>query len=497
MQFSKSKYTTGIQCPKALWLQEYRPEVLSPSNTAALARLEIGKTVGALACGLFTPGVKIPYSATHSYQSMIDQTKQLIQNGTEYIYEATFLFEGVLIMVDILRNTTEGIEIFEVKSSSDTKAIKDIFFHDIAIQKYTLTNLGFNVLDSYLVHLNHDYVRGEELDLSSLFTIVNVSSEIEQLQQNIPLDLQSLQASLDNEVEEPETDIGKHCKHPYTCSAKEYCWKTQRGIPDYSLFNIFNIGSKKQLDLYSKGIVDIGDIPSDYPMTEKQEQKVFNYKNQVTHIDKLEIRAFLDTLSYPIYHLDFETFQQPVPEWEGISPYQQIPFQYSLHIQHQDGTIEHKEFLAVEGADPRQELTERLVGDIPNNVTVLTYNMSFEKGVISKLAQQNTRLSEHLLAINSNIYDLMIPFQQKYYVTPQMNGSYSIKYVLPALVPHMKNAYKNLGGVQNGEEAMNAFANLSTLSPEEKAITRKGLKEYCKLDTLSMLEILKHLESID
>ena len=444
MQFSKSKYTTGIQCPIEGDHGNVSRDFFSPSNTAALARLEIGKTVGALACGLFTPGVKIPYSAAQNYQSMIEQTKQLLQNGTEYIYEATFLSEGVLIMVDILKNTTEGIEIFEVKSSSDTKAIKDIFFHDIAIQKYTLTNLDFNVLDSHLVHLNHDYIRGEELDLNSLFIIENVSSEIEQLQQNIPLALQSLQASLDNEVKEPETDIGKHCKHPYTCSAKEYCWKTQRGIPDYSLFNIFNIGSKKQLDLYSKGIVDIGDIPSDYPMTEKQEQKVFNYKNQVTHIDKLEIRAFLDTLSYPIYHLDFETFQQPVPEWEGISPYQQIPFQYSLHIQHQDGTIEHKEFLAVEGADPRQELTERLVGDIPNNVTVLTYNMSFEKGVISKLAQQNTRLSEHLLAINSNIYDLMIPFQQKYYVTPQMNGSYSIKYVLPALVPHMKNAYKNL-----------------------------------------------------
>uniref|UniRef100_UPI0035630B55 DUF2779 domain-containing protein n=1 Tax=Sulfurovum sp. TaxID=1969726 RepID=UPI0035630B55 len=368
--------------------------------------------------------------------------------------------------------------------------------HDVSIQQYVLESLGFNVISSNVVHIDTSYVRGDELDLNGLFTIANVSDEVNALQAGIPQKLSEFEMYLSDREHEPNIEIGKHCNNPYKCDAKDYCWKVQRDIPDYSVFNIFNPGTKKQIELYEQGIVKIEEIPDELKMTAIQKQKVENWKSQASYIDKESIEAFLDTLTYPIYHLDFETFQQAIPEWKGISPYQQIPFQYSLHIEHADGTLEHKEFLAEDGSDPRQELATRLVEDIPVHVTVLAYNMSFEKGVIEKLAINYSELTDHLRSINENLNDLMLPFQKQYYVTPQMQGSYSIKYVLPALVPEMERAYKELDGVQNGTEAMNAFARLSRMAPEEKEKIRNALLAYCKLDTLAMVEILKHLKGV-
>tara|TARA_R110002033_G_scaffold138808_1_gene177791 strand:+ start:1334 stop:1816 length:483 start_codon:yes stop_codon:yes gene_type:complete len=154
----------------------------------------------------------------------------------------------------------------------------------------------------------------------------------------------------------------------------------------------------------------------------------------------------------------------------------------------------HKEYLAQDSVDNRYELVQKLCEDIPSDVTVLAYNMSFEKGVIKRLANLFPELSSPLLAINENIQDLMVPFQKKWYVTPSMKGSYSIKYVLPALVPEFEKAYKELDGVQNGSQAMNAFASMSKLEEGEKQKLRTALLEYCKLDTLAMVKVLENLK---
>lgn len=492
MNLSKSLYTKAIQCPKALWLKKYKKEVLTPPDATALARFENGNVVGDLACKLFPNGKEIIYNPD-DFNGMVEATKRWMNEGLEYIYEAAFLFDGILVLVDVLKITPNGLEIYEVKSSS---SVKDIYLHDVSIQLYVLTQLGYTVISSNIVYIDSSYVRGNELDLNGLFKIVEVSDEVNTLQVDIPKRLEDFETYLANIDNEPNIDIGSHCNKPYECDAKEYCWKVQRNIPDYSMFNIFNLGSKKQIELYKQGIVNIEDIPNSYAMTAIQKQKVKNWKDKVTFIDEDKIKDFLNTLSYPIYHLDFETFQQAIPEWKGISPYQQIPFQYSLHIEHSDGTIEHKEFLGQDDVDPRYELAKRLVKDIPRDVTVLAYNMSFEKGVNSKLAESFPEFKDHLLSINKNAKDLMFPFQKKYYVTPQMQGSYSIKYVLPALVPEMEEAYKNLNGIQNGSDAMNAFPELFTMETQEKEKIRTALLEYCKLDTLAMVEVLKKLKKV-
>ncbi|MDD3597288.1 DUF2779 domain-containing protein [Sulfuricurvum sp.] len=492
MTLSKSLYTRGIQCSKSLWLKKYSPEVLTLPDATALARFETGNIVGDLACALFPNGREIPYMEKN-FAAMAELTREWMDEGLKYIYEATFIHDGVVVMVDVLRVTPEGLEIYEVKSSSE---VKDIYLHDVSIQRYVLESLGYSVTNCHVVHIDTSYVRGDALDLSALFSIVDVSEAVDALMSSVPAKLDEFEAHLADLDNEPSIEIGKHCKNPYECDAMHYCWKVQRNIPDYSVFNIFNLGSKNQIELYDQGIVRIEEIPDGYKMTSLQRQKVENWKAQRTHIDRDAINEFLSTLTYPIYHLDFETFQQAVPQWSGISPYQQIPFQYSLHIEHSDGTLEHREFLAPAGTDPRYALAQRLIHDIPGNVTVLAYNMSFERGVIEKLSQSFPDLAEPLRAIHANLRDLMVPFQKGHYVTPSMNGSYSIKYVLPALVPEMALAYKQLDGVQNGGEAMNAYAKLTTMGAEEQERIRCALLEYCKLDTLAMVKVHQKLREV-
>jgi len=492
MTLSKSLYTRGIQCSKSLWLKKYSPEVLTPPDATALARFETGNIVGDLACALFPNGREIPYMEKN-FASMAERTREWMDEGLETIYEATFIHDGIVVMVDVLRMTPQGVEIYEVKSSSE---VKDIYLHDVSIQRYVLESLGYTVTNCHVVHIDTSYVRGDALDLNALFSIVDVSEAVDALMSGVPAKLAEFEAHLADRENEPAIDIGQQCKNPYECDAMHYCWKVQRSIPDYSVFNVFNLGSKNQVELYDQGIVRIEEIPDSYKMTPLQRQKVENWKAQRTHIDRDAIHEFLSTLAYPIYHLDFETFQQAVPQWSGISPYQQIPFQYSLHIEHSDGTLEHREFLAPAGADPRYALAQRLIEDIPNNVTVLAYNMSFERGVIEKLAQSFPDLSESLNSILPNLRDLMVPFQKAHYVTPPMNGSYSIKYVLPALVPEMAHAYKQLDGIQNGAEAMNAFAGLATMEAEEQERIRHALLEYCKLDTLAMVRVHQKLREV-
>lgn len=488
---SKSFYTTGIQCSKALWLKKYKSEVLGPTDESAEIRFKTGHTVGELACDLFPNGVKVDFNP--NLEQMVKETKKLLGSGVSVIYEAAFSFENTLVIVDIFEIDSEGISIYEVKSST---SLKDIYLHDVSIQYYTLQNLCYKIKSANVVYLNSNYVRGDELDVKELFVVEDVTQIIISFQEAVPTNLQIFQTYLADRETEPNIDIGKHCKNPYECLALDYCWRVQRNIPDYSVFNIFNLGSKKQIELYSQGIVDVDDIPDNFEMTVNQKAAVDNYKSKQTYIDKTSIKEFLKTLTYPIYHLDFETFQQAIPEFKGLSPYEQIPFQYSLHIEYEDGRLEHKEFLADDGVDPRYELSKSLVENIPSNSTVLAYNMSFEKGVIRKLANLYGEFTYDLMSIHDNMQDLMIPFQKKWYVTPSMQGSYSIKYVLPALVPEMEKAYKDLDLIHNGGEAMNTYANMSNLSNEEKITYRKALLEYCKLDTLAMVKILKVIKNI-
>jgi len=276
---SKSLYTRGLQCTKVLWLKKYKKDVLTPPSEQALSVFKTGDVVGGLACDLFPRGKEIPFNRD-KIDGMLELTKQYIDEGVKDIYEATFKYEGVLIMVDILHINDDGsVEIYEVKSStwSAKKKISEIqkYIEDASIQHYVLDGCGFEIKKTSIVLLNTDYIMGTELEIDKLFSIVDVTENVLALQENIPATLQTFQDVLADKEHEPDVDIGRHCKHPYECDAMEYCWKVQREIPDYSVFNIFSLTAKsKALELYKQGIVKVEDIPDDFEISHKQRETV-------------------------------------------------------------------------------------------------------------------------------------------------------------------------------------------------------------------------------
>ena len=490
MALSKSLYIRGLQCEKSLWLKKKKPEVLQAPDDGAQAVFDTGTSVGELACELFNGGERIEY--TGDFNAQMAKTKELIEHGSKVIYEATFCFDGILVMVDILRIYEDGLIINEVKSST---SVKDVYIDDVSIQYYVISSLGYKVSAVNIIHIDNSYVRGEKLELEKFFHTEDVTEQVKQKQADIPQILSKFDEILSKDTE-PEVDIGPQCSDPYTCDAWEYCWREQRGMPEYSIFDISGLRNKKKFELYKSGVVKFEDIKELDKFNVSQQIQIRSELSGEQIIDKEAIKEFLETLSYPLYHLDFETFQQAVPEFVGLSPYEQIPFQFSIHKDDGKGNLEHFEFLAEVGADPRYELALNLIKFIPQDACVLAYNMSFEKRVIRRLAANYLLISNELMAIHDNIKDLMTPFVSKSYYHPKMQGSYSIKYVLPALVPEFESAYKDLNLIHHGGEAMQAYEAMAYMPAKECDAYKQALLAYCKLDTLAMVKVLEKLREV-
>ena len=296
------------------------------------------------------------------------------------------------------------------------------------------------------------------------------------------------------QIEEPEDDIGEQCFSPYPCGFFAYC---SRHLPTPNIFQVAGARTTTKLKCYRKGIVSFEDLNTCDLLSGAQykqiEHELFHYP---PYIDKERIGEFMQTITYPLYFLDFESFQPAIPLYDHSHPYEQIVFQYSLHyIESEGGELKHKEFLAYPGEDPRRKLAEQLCADIPLDVCTTAYNMSFEKGRIRGLAALFPDLREHLMNIHDHIVDLMIPFQKKWYYCRAMQGSYSIKYVLPALFPDDPALnYHNLEGIHNGGEASDAFAKMEAMTEDEIEITREHLLKYCGLDTFAMVKVWEKLK---
>jgi len=483
---SKSQYTKFLQCPKLFWLYRKDKNKLSMPSFHQQQIFKTGSEVGDLAQQLFPGGTEIPFNIK-DVPGMVLKTNELIKNGDISIYEASFTFNEIFVAVDILTYSDGKWHIYEVKSST---GVKETYLDDAAIQNYVLKQSGIEIGSVNIIHINNKYIRNKKLDITQLFSIVDITDEANQRVENIPSEISRMKTLLNNE--EPKVNIGPHCFQPYECSGYEYCWKTLAEIPDLSVFTLVKARQDKKFDLYQSGIINVSDVSLE-DRTPMQQLQILGQK----YIEHEKINDFTKALAYPVTHLDFETFQQAIPEYSGLRPFQQIPFQFSIHIE-SEGGIEHREFLAPIGVDPRRLLAEQLIHDTPRKGSILAYNRSFEVGVIKRLAETFEDLSINLISIANRIEDLMTPFQKGWYYHPQMNGSYSIKKVLPALVPEMEEAYKELPIVHNGGEASSMWGNLIFIEDEIKVKTiRNGLLEYCKLDTLAMVEILKVLRGVN
>ncbi len=488
LYLSKSKYCNAVQCPKMLWLHKNKPEEFD-NSVLNQSVLENGNQVGDLAMGLFGDFTEVPFG---DLSEMLNETRKLIDKGVPVITEASFSLDGLFCSVDILKNKGNNhIEIYEVKSSTD---LKDIYIHDAAYQQYVLTGLGYKVDNVSVVHINPCYERHGEINLNELFVIRDVKSQTDAFQSGIRDFLPELEMIMSSSYE-PDMEVGCHCNRPYKCGYFDFC--TGRLLHP----NIFDINRMKfdtKVRLFNEGKCYFDELIKCKEIKGNQRLQVESHLTGKSEINKKEIGGILSSFSFPLYFLDFETFQEAIPPFDFTTPYEQIPFQYSLHwLESADGELKHTEFLAEAGTDPRRVLAEKLCADIPIDVCTTAYNMSFEKNVIKKLAEIYPDLSYHLMNIHDNIQDLMIPFSKKHYYLPEMQGSYSIKYVLPALYPNDPSLdYHNLEGIQKGDQASNAFKNMKTMSPEEVAETRKNLLAYCKLDTFAMVKVWEKLRDI-
>lgn len=484
MRLSKSQFTRGLQCDKSLWLYHHKRKLREVPDETQQAVFDTGTQVGILAQQLFPNGEEIVYSHDKIHHN-IKETQQLINKGSKTIYEATFSYQNVLVMVDILHKGLRGWEMYEVKSSTE---VKNVYYDDLAIQYFVVAGAGLTISKSSIVHINNQYLRDGELDINELFVNVNLTKEIKKRQPHVKKELGRLKRML--KKQEPEIDIGPHCSDPYGCDFSNYCWNH---IPDISVFDLSRMRSAQKFELYYNDIIKFEDIPEDVKLTRGQRIQIEAEIDDKKFIDKDKIKSLLKEIKQPIGFLDFETFNPAVPEFNQQRPYQQIPFQYSLH-KYFGGKLSHYEFLAEPGDDPRKDFIRNLLEDTKTCKAIIVYNKAFESGILKGLGEFWPYYRKKLLNISDRMFDLMIPFQKKDYYVKEMNGSASLKVVLPTLVPTL--SYEGLG-IADGGMAMNAYASLSLIDNEtESENIKSNLLEYCKLDTLAMVEIWKKLQQL-
>lgn len=497
--FSKSDYTKGHQCTKMLWMEIHKKEEFD-SSLLDLARLKKGNEVGDLAMGYY--GDFIEVKNNFRYDSMAKRTADLLQESANIadgggkpfsVCEATFVCDGMVCMADIVRPCGDmAVDLVEVKSSTK---VKEYHVRDLAYQTALIERCGYDVRTASIMHVNSGYVLDGELDLSGLFTVVDLTAEAKALAAQV-FDRAAELISYRSAEAEPEMPIGEHCNSPHPCAYQNWCW---RNVPEGGVFDLAGMGRIKGFKHFSEGRVTFEHALEGMKLNQLQRAQALAETGRGDTVRPDKVSEFLGKLSYPLYFLDFETVQPAVPVYQGTRPWQQIPTQFSVHwIDEPHGKLHHAEFLADHVGDPRRALAEALCEAIPPGACTTAYNMAFEKGRIKELASSYPDLAGHLMDIHDGIVDLMVPFKNGWVYLKAMAGSYSIKKVLPALFPDDPELdYGRLEGVRNGSDAMDAFANLSRMgSVEEVAAVREQLLRYCELDTLAMVRLFERLQEL-
>ena len=408
---SKSSFIRGVQCEKHLYLYKYHYNEMDQLSEMQKAIFKRGTDVGKLAQQLFPGGIDASPSTQFEYEKAVIGTKELLTKEQKVIYEASFNFSNVLAVADIVINEKSGLKVFEVKSST---SISETYIQDAALQYWVIANSGYKIKDFAITYINNQYVRNGELDLKQLFITESVLDLIIPLQKWVEENVSKFKEVL-NKKTIPRIDIGEHCYNPYTCGFYEYC---RKHIPENSIFDLSGIHLTKKYDLYRNGIIKLEDIPDDADLSKNARLQLDIYKSKEDLIDKKAIKEFLSDLQYPLYFMDFETFQPAVPMFDNSRPYQQIPFQYSIHYKkNKKAKTEHFEFLAEAGNDPRIRLIENLLEVTKDKGDILAYNKSFETLRLKEIAEAFPKYKVEIDERISRVKDLMIPFQKKYYYT--------------------------------------------------------------------------------
>jgi hypothetical protein len=477
-QLSKSRILSGIQCPKRLFLEIHKPHLID-SHSGDDYRMNIGQQVTEIARDLF-PGGKL-ISLSDGYEHALKVTEEYLKEyPTAPLFEASFKFDGTFIRSDLFSKLDDGYCICEVKSAT---SVKGYYYPDCAVQAWVIEKCGYVLSKVEIAVIDNSFVYPGDLNYHGLFSYVDITDEILTVKKEIPDIINALKSMLQGT--EPGIEPGNQCNDPFACPFSEYCSPSQRDYP----ISCLPRGGKIVEELHQEGIKDIRDIPEGR-LTNPTHEKV----RRVTIKNSAEINpAFqkkLNELEYPRYYLDFETIQFAIPIWKGTRPYQQLPFQWSCHIENEPGEFEHQEFLDLSGDDPTKAFTERLIHCLGESGPIIVYS-SFEQTQLNNMARMYPDLEPKISALIERLVDLL-PMTRQFYYHPQMKGSWSIKAVLPTVAPDLD--YSKLEEIKDGTGAQVAF--LEAIQPEttrdRKNEIESRLLEYCTLDTLAMVRIVEY-----
>jgi len=479
MHLTKTQILAGLQCEKRLHLAlHHRERGEVTTRTAAIT----GQVVERHARLAFAGGVLIERGAPGV--DPLRQTAQCLEDrAVATLFEAAFQCGQVAVFVDVLERAGERWNLIEIKAGT---RVEDRHIDDVAIQVLALKCAGVALQRVYLMHIDNTFVYRGGHDYAGLMVREDIT---ERVQRHVA----AMGGAIDHLLAvaagpEPVRHVGSHCKRPYVCEFKAYC---QRHDAAYPVSLLPNVHAKLVEQLLARGISDVRDIPADALSSETQ-QRI----RRITIAGVAEqlpgAARDLSALAYPRYYLDFECIQFAIPIWEGTRPYEQIPFQWSCHIESAAQPLAHREFLDTSGKDPRRAFAESLIRACAGKGPILVYNQAFEKRIIAQLANSFPDLSQTLLALNARILDLL-PIVKRNYYHPDMKGSWSIKSVLPCLVPAL--SYSQLGEVQDGTQAQQAYFDLISGDRDAAAANRlrQDLLDYCRLDTYAMVAMVRRL----
>lgn len=480
MIITKSKYVEYIKCSRLSHLKDYFSEHEKTSSfDDELQR--VGIEVGKIARNYFGD-----YVLVDDFKNRLQQTNDYLKAGHKVIAEAAFLYNDLFCAVDLLKVEEDGVEIYEVKSTTN---VEKSHIDDVSFQTYVLKKLGYNVKNSYVLCIDKGYVLEDELEINKFFqkNIILPKTDVEQNLDRMRHDLVNL----------PALSACANCK-PKKCGYFNYCYGH---LPENNIFTL--AGYRSSPARYNEGIVTFEDILNSGVLgagtidTKAKEQIEYELNDCGLKSQKDKVKKFLDTLVYPLYYLDFETYKYVIPQYKGYYPNFVQVVQYSLHIQQTPGgELEHKEYLLTEAVDNKEEIAKKLIADLGEEGSIIVYHKSFEGGRIADLSEVVPEYKNELLSLIDRLVDLEEPFVNRYVYNKKMKGFSSIKYVLPALCEDFEESYKNLEYVHNGGDAMAVYQQMLHSTGEEKQNLIKGLLDYCCLDTLAMVEILKKLIEI-
>jgi hypothetical protein len=481
---SKSRFLAGTQCHLRLWHQCYNRELASEITPAQQAIFDAGQEVGRLATNLFPGGVLIEEDHFHHAEAVQSTLAAINNPDIPAIFEAAFLHNDVRIRVDILeRLQNGGWNLIEVKSAT---SVKDVYHSDVGIQYAVLKGSDLNVVRAGILHLNSHYVYdGNQRLLDSLFTFSDLTEDVLTLQVDLLARVAELKEML-AAYSAPQILPSRHCHSPYCCEFWEHC---TADMPEFWVMYLTGIREERLNELAAMGVEDIRDIPQDFHLTELQNRIKSCVVSREEYVSP-ELDEELTGVEYPIHFLDFETVSPAIPLYPDTRPYQAIPFQWSDHILSEEGDLAHSRYLFRESADPREDFAVTLLDTLGDSGTVFTYS-TYERRVVTELAEYLPQKSGELLAILDRFEDLQAVIKRHFY-NVSFHGSFSLKSVLPALVSSM--SYNNLF-IQEGTHASLQY--LEMLNPETPAEEKKKIEEallaYCSHDTLAMVKIREAL----